>query len=73
MLGQIAPGGPAATAGLAQGDVVSRVDGRVIPDADSLVAAIRAQQPGATVTLTATSPGGEPRQVPVTLGSERSG
>jgi putative serine protease PepD len=73
VLGQIAPGGPAATAGLAQGDVVSRVDDRVIPDADSLVAAIRAQQPGATVTLTVTSPGGEPRQVPVTLGSERSG
>jgi putative serine protease PepD len=73
VLGQITPGGPAATAGLAQGDVVSRVDGRVIPDADSLVAAIRSQQPGATVTLTVTSPGGEPRQVPVTLGSERSG
>jgi putative serine protease PepD len=73
VLGQITPGGPAATAGLAQGDVVSRVDGRLIPDADSLVAAIRSQQPGATVTLTVTSPGGEPRQVPVTLGSERSG
>jgi putative serine protease PepD len=73
VLGQITPGGPAATAGLAQGDVVSRVDDRVIPDADSLVAAIRSQQPGATVTLTVTSPGGEPRQVPVTLGSERSG
>ena len=25
------------------------------------------------VTLTVTSPGGQPRQVPVTLGSERSG
>jgi putative serine protease PepD len=73
VLGQITPGGPAATAGLAQGDVVSRVDGRVIPDADSLVAAIRAQQPGAAVTLTVTSPGGQPRQVPVTLGSERAG
>ena len=72
VLGQITPGGPAATAGLTQGDVVTRLDDRVIPDADSLVAAIRSQQPGAQVTLTVTSPGGEPRPVPVTLGSERA-
>ncbi|MDD7942539.1 trypsin-like peptidase domain-containing protein [Actinomycetospora lutea] len=72
VLGQVAPGGPAATAGLVQGDVVTRVDDRVIPDADSLVAAIRSQQPGAQVTLTVTSAGGQPREVPVTLGSERA-
>jgi len=72
VLGQITPGGPAAAAGLTQGDVVTRLDDRVIPDADSLVAAIRSQQPGAQVTLTVTSPGGEPRPVPVTLGSERA-
>ncbi len=72
-LGQIAPGGPAATAGLRDGDVVSRVDDRLVPDADSLVAAIRSEQPGATVTLTVTSPGAAPRQVPVALGTERSG
>jgi putative serine protease PepD len=71
-LGQVTPGGPAASAGLTQGDVVTRVDDRVIPDADSLVAAIRSEQPGAQVTLTVTSGGGQPRQVPVTLGSERS-
>ncbi|MEJ2886202.1 S1C family serine protease [Actinomycetospora aeridis] len=73
VLGQITPGGPAASAGLNQGDVVTRVGDRPIQDADSLVAAIRSQQPGASVTLTVTTPGGEPRQVPVTLGSERSG
>lgn len=72
VLGQITPGGAAANAGLAEGDVVTRVNDRVIPDADSLVAAIRSQQPGAQVTLTVTSPGGQPREVPVTLGSERS-
>ena len=71
-LGQIAPGGPAAAAGLNQGDVVTKVGDRTIQDADSLVAAIRSQQPGAPVTLTVTSPGAQPRQVPVTLGSERS-
>ncbi|MDD7936017.1 S1C family serine protease [Actinomycetospora straminea] len=73
VLGQVAPGGPAAAAGLQQGDVVTRVNDRVIPDADSLVAAIRSQEPGAQVTLTVTSPGGQPRPVPVTLGSERAG
>ena len=72
VLGQITPGGPAAAAGLTQGDVVTRVDDRLIPDADSLVAAIRSQQPGAQVTLTVTSPGGQPRPVPVTLGAERA-
>ncbi|MEJ2860885.1 S1C family serine protease [Actinomycetospora flava] len=71
-LGEIAPGGAAASAGLNQGDVVTRVNDRVIQDSDSLVAAIRSQQPGAQVTLTVTSPGGQPREVPVTLGSERS-
>jgi putative serine protease PepD len=72
VLGQITPGGPAAAAGLTQGDVVTRLDDRFIPDADCLVAAIRSQQPGAQVTLTVASPGGEPRPVPVTLGSERA-
>jgi putative serine protease PepD len=71
-LGQVAPGGAAANAGLRDGDVVTRVDARPVTDADSLVAAIRSEQPGATATLTVTSPGAAPRQVPVALGTERS-
>jgi putative serine protease PepD len=71
-LGQVAPGGAAANAGLRDGDVVTRVDARPVTDADSLVAAIRSEQPGATATLTVTSPGAAARQVPVALGSERS-
>jgi putative serine protease PepD len=71
-LGTITPGGPAAAAGLKQGDVVTRVNDRLIDDGDSLIAAIRTQDPGAQVTLTVQSPGGQPRQVPVTLGSERA-
>jgi len=70
-LGQITPAGAAAGAGLQPGDVVTRLNDRVIDDADSLVAAIRSQQPGAAVTLTVSS-GGAERQVPVTLGSERA-
>ena len=71
-LGPVAPGGPAATAGLKAGDLVTKIDDRRIDDGDSLVAAVRAENPGAQVTLTVKSPGGAPRQVPVTLGSERA-
>ena len=71
-LGPVTPGGPAASAGLQPGDVVTGLDGRRIDDGDSLVAAIRAENPGAQVTLTVQSPGGPPRQVPVTLGTERA-
>ncbi|MCD2188709.1 S1C family serine protease [Actinomycetospora soli] len=68
----VTPGGPAAGAGLAQGDVVTKVNDRVIDDGDALVAAVRAQNPGAQVTLTVQSGNAAPRQVQVTLGTERA-
>ncbi len=71
-IGTVTPGGPAANAGLKQGDVVTKIDDRLIDDGDSLVAAVRAENPGAQVTMTVQSPGGQPRQVPVTLGTERA-
>lgn len=71
-LSQVAPGGPAASAGLVQGDIVTRLNERVIGDADSLVAAVRAQQPAAPVMLTVSSRGEASREVPATLGSERA-
>ncbi|MCD2193872.1 trypsin-like peptidase domain-containing protein [Actinomycetospora endophytica] len=71
-IGTVTPGGAAAAAGIKQGDVVTRVNSRLIDDGDSLIAAIRTQDPGAQVTLTVQSPGGQPRQVPVTLGTERA-
>jgi putative serine protease PepD len=71
-VGSVSPGGAAANAGLKAGDVVTKFNDRVIDDGDSLVAAVRAENPGAQVTLTVQSQGQQPRQVPVTLGTERA-
>ena len=65
----VSPGSPAAAAGIAAGDLVTKVDNRVIEDANALVAAIQSAAPNQVVTLTVTSTGGAPRPVPVTLGS----
>ena len=62
-------GSAAAKAGLKAGDVVIAVDGRVIPDADSLVAAVRSYRPGDKVTLTVVS-GGKTDTVALALGSD---
>ncbi len=45
------PGGPAARAGLRQGDVVTQADGKPIVDAGALSFAIRNHRPGDTVPL----------------------
>ena len=47
----VTPGGPAEAAGLRAGDIVITVDGKVIHDADALIATIRSHQPGETVTI----------------------
>ncbi len=45
-------GGPAAAAGLQQGDIITKVDDRAVTDADSLIVTVRSHQPGSTVTVT---------------------
>ena len=68
-LASVESGGPAAAAGLRTGDVVTKVDERVISDSDELVAAVRSYAPGEKVTLTVERDGAE-RTVTVTLGSD---
>ncbi len=63
----VSPGGGADKAGITAGSVVTKVNDRIIPDGDSLVAAIRSHAPGDTVTLTVQQPGGSSRTVQVTL------
>jgi putative serine protease PepD len=65
-LGEITPGSPAEKAGLKSGDVVTKLDDRLIPDADALVAAIRTRAPNEKVKFTL----GDGRVVEVTLGGQ---
>jgi putative serine protease PepD len=64
----VTSGGPAASAGLQAGDVITKVDARVVTDADSLIVAVRDHDPGSTVTVTYTR-GGATRTASVVLGT----
>lgn len=71
LIASVEAGSPAEEAGLSPGDVVTRVDDRVIDHSDALVAAIRSQDFGQTVTLEVMQQDtGQSRQVEVTLTSE---
>jgi S1-C subfamily serine protease len=52
LIGSVAPNSPGAAAGLQKGDLVIAVDGKAIHDANGLVSAIQAAQPGDKLTLT---------------------
>ena len=64
----VQPGSPAAQAGLAAGDVVTKVGDARVEDFSDLVARIGSYAPGQQVSLTVGS-GSSPRTVQVTLGS----
>ena len=66
---EVVGGGPAASAGLPNGALVTKLDERVIDGADALVAAVRSRAPGDTVTLTYTDPSGATKTATVKLGT----
>ncbi|MDO8106894.1 trypsin-like peptidase domain-containing protein [Isoptericola sp. b441] len=68
----VTPGGPADRAGLQPGDVILAIDGRPVTQADELIVAIRAKQPGDTVVLRVRS-GGAENDVRVVLAENASG
>ncbi|MCU1600859.1 MAG: hypothetical protein JWO22_1568 [Frankiales bacterium] len=67
----VSASGPAAKAGLATGDVVTKVNDRLITGGTDLIAAIRSYDPGTTVTLTITR-GGVTKTLKVVLASAAS-
>lgn len=72
MIAGVADGSPAASAGLAKGSVITKVDSKVIDGPESLVAAIHSKAPGDDVTLTYADPSGASRTVQVTLAALQS-
>jgi putative serine protease PepD len=68
MVSAVTAGGPAAKAGLQAGDLITKVGNRVVTDADSLIVAVRANQPGTSVTVTYVR-GGATHTTSATLGS----
>jgi putative serine protease PepD len=65
----VTSGGPAASAGLRKGDLVTEVESEKVPDGIALIVAIRAHQPGETVRFTVQR-GGDQVQLRITLGSQ---
>ncbi|MBV9142181.1 MAG: trypsin-like peptidase domain-containing protein [Pseudonocardiales bacterium] len=70
---QVTPGGPATAAGIQAGEMITKVNNRVINSGDALVATIRSYSPGSTITMTVKNVTGATRQVQVTLGSQQVG
>ncbi len=69
VIGTLTPGGPAAEAGLRAGDVVTKLGGATITDANDLVAAIADHEPGDRVEIRAKR-GSESVEMAVTLGTQ---
>lgn len=68
-LTSVAPSGPAASAGLRQGDIITRIDGADAHNADQIQAITLTKKPGETVKLTY-SRSGTSRTATVTLGAQ---
>jgi S1-C subfamily serine protease len=62
-------GGPAASAGLSVGDVITAIDGHAISSSRSITSVILTKKPGAKVTISHTDQLGASHSTTVTLAS----
>ena len=69
LIASVESGSGADEAGLAEGDVITKIDDRQVTDGESLVAAARSLRPGDTVTITFVRDG-ETQTAEITLGSD---
>ena len=65
---QVADGGPAAAAGFLQGDILVRLDGSAVGNADDLQGLLGPNRVGSAVTASVVR-GGELRDLNVTVGT----
>jgi S1-C subfamily serine protease len=65
----VVSGSPAAKAGIAEGDVITAVDGKPLNTVEDFIGALRQHQPGDVITVTIVR-GDATRQVKVTVGEE---
>jgi S1-C subfamily serine protease len=65
----VVPDGPAASAGMTAGDVITAVGGQTVPSAADLSAALAGDSPGQQVTVTWTDATGGVHSATVTLGT----
>jgi Peptidase A4 family/PDZ domain len=72
VISSVVPGGPAARAGVAAGDVLTALDGQPVADLGALVVGLGDRQPGDQVVLTV-SRAGQTRQLTATLQERPSG
>jgi putative serine protease PepD len=63
--------GPAASAGLSTGALITKVDDHLIESADALDAAVQSKAPGAQTSLGVIDPSGDHRTVLITLGTDQ--
>jgi S1-C subfamily serine protease len=69
LIAGVVDGGPAATAGLVTGDVITAVNGKTISTPSAISPIVLKLKPGATVSVTFTDQSGMSQTVTVTLGN----
>jgi S1-C subfamily serine protease len=69
VVAEVVPGGPADSAGLASGDLITAIDGHAVASPAAVGSLVLAQKPGATVTVGYVDPNGTSRTANVKLGS----